>query len=149
MIRRPPRSTRTDTLFPYSTLFRSQVQLVSIVGNGQTCKVGNMLAQRQLALYMLTRQRLIGIILSGQLAGQRLKILDVLRRPPVGQRAGLVIFRTLIVEMMAQFMTNDRADATIVYRRIGIGIEARRLQDWGWKHDTDQKRKDKRLKSKN
>src|SRR3546814_17426404 len=28
MIRRPPRSTRTDTLFPYTTLFRSlQVQL--------------------------------------------------------------------------------------------------------------------------
>src|SRR3546814_1590334 len=26
MIRRPPRSTRTDTLFPYTTLFRSQGQ---------------------------------------------------------------------------------------------------------------------------
>src|SRR3546814_12109955 len=26
MIRRPPRSTRTDTLFPYTTLFRSRVQ---------------------------------------------------------------------------------------------------------------------------
>src|SRR3546814_4358342 len=26
MIRRPPRSTRTDTLFPYTTLFRSQPQ---------------------------------------------------------------------------------------------------------------------------
>src|SRR3546814_12226154 len=25
MIRRPPRSTRTDTLFPYTTLFRSMV----------------------------------------------------------------------------------------------------------------------------
>src|SRR3546814_10328073 len=25
MIRRPPRSTRTDTLLPYTTLFRSQV----------------------------------------------------------------------------------------------------------------------------
>src|SRR3546814_3299441 len=25
MIRRPPRSTRTDTLFPYTTLFRSHV----------------------------------------------------------------------------------------------------------------------------
>src|SRR3546814_6545192 len=25
MIRRPPRSTRTDTLFPYTTLFRSSV----------------------------------------------------------------------------------------------------------------------------
>src|SRR3546814_1860504 len=27
MIRRPPRSTRTDTLFPYTTLFRSIAQL--------------------------------------------------------------------------------------------------------------------------
>src|SRR3546814_7186465 len=26
MIRRPPRSTRTDTLFPYTTLFRSQYE---------------------------------------------------------------------------------------------------------------------------
>src|SRR3546814_4731554 len=25
MIRRPPRSTRTDTLFPYTTLFRSDI----------------------------------------------------------------------------------------------------------------------------
>src|SRR3546814_9515082 len=27
MIRRPPRSTRTDTLFPYTTLFRSQPEV--------------------------------------------------------------------------------------------------------------------------
>src|SRR3546814_7037569 len=27
MIRRPPRSTRTDTLFPYTTLFRSEEQV--------------------------------------------------------------------------------------------------------------------------
>src|SRR3546814_20482005 len=26
MFRRPPRSTRTDTLFPYTTLFRSEVR---------------------------------------------------------------------------------------------------------------------------
>src|SRR3546814_15577689 len=39
MIRRPPRSTRTDTLFPYTTLFRSrhvqahrQPQRVAVVG---------------------------------------------------------------------------------------------------------------------
>src|SRR3546814_7305704 len=30
MIRRPPRSTRTDTLFPYTTLFRSKPDLVLI-----------------------------------------------------------------------------------------------------------------------
>src|SRR3546814_6963728 len=28
MIRRPPRSTRTDTLFPYPTLFRSQIDMM-------------------------------------------------------------------------------------------------------------------------
>src|SRR3546814_11071228 len=29
MIRRPPRSTRTDTLFPYTTLFRSNLAWMS------------------------------------------------------------------------------------------------------------------------
>src|SRR3546814_2619003 len=29
MIRRPPRSTRTDTLFPYTTLFRSRLVLLN------------------------------------------------------------------------------------------------------------------------
>src|SRR3546814_11620323 len=28
MIRRPPRSTRTDTLFPYTTLFRSRATIL-------------------------------------------------------------------------------------------------------------------------
>src|SRR3546814_9566334 len=32
MIRRPPRSTRTDTLFPYTTLFRSGTGLPLIFG---------------------------------------------------------------------------------------------------------------------
>src|SRR3546814_18268253 len=31
MIRRPPRSTRTDTLFPYTTLFRSQLERDGLV----------------------------------------------------------------------------------------------------------------------
>src|SRR3546814_16002706 len=31
MIRRPPRSTRTDTLFPYTTLFRSCESHVTLV----------------------------------------------------------------------------------------------------------------------
>src|SRR3546814_16211144 len=33
MIRRPPRSTRTDTLFPYTTLFRS------VIVNGDICSI--------------------------------------------------------------------------------------------------------------
>src|SRR3546814_8091829 len=43
MIRRPPRSTRTDTLFPYTTLFRSNVEddhsapaaLVGLLGSAE------------------------------------------------------------------------------------------------------------------
>src|SRR3546814_3573041 len=38
MIRRPPRSTRTDTLFPYTTLFRSRwcrCRFISTAGAGQ------------------------------------------------------------------------------------------------------------------
>src|SRR3546814_7848938 len=35
MIRRPPRSTRTDTLFPYTTLFRSrEVLCMGVTGIG-------------------------------------------------------------------------------------------------------------------
>src|SRR3546814_16595499 len=41
MIRRPPRSTRTDTLFPYTTLFRSPTagDLKSLTGRGVTASV--------------------------------------------------------------------------------------------------------------
>src|SRR3546814_3683159 len=35
MMRRPPRSTRTDTLFPYTTLFRSPVEGFAIEGHGE------------------------------------------------------------------------------------------------------------------
>src|SRR3546814_8913351 len=37
MIRRPPRSTRTDTLFPYTTLFRSHLAQ-SHSGHGRGCE---------------------------------------------------------------------------------------------------------------
>src|SRR3546814_6731590 len=48
MIRRPPRSTRTDTLFPYTTLFRSivyggMVVLAGVLGNKQVA-LGSWLA---------------------------------------------------------------------------------------------------------
>src|SRR3546814_12186940 len=35
MIRRPPRSTRTDTLFPYTTLFRSIRLAIEELGDGE------------------------------------------------------------------------------------------------------------------
>src|SRR3546814_12285839 len=43
MIRRPPRSTRTDTLFPYTTLFRSRDRIGFEQIAGETMgKIGNL-----------------------------------------------------------------------------------------------------------
>src|SRR3546814_13315992 len=39
MIRRPPRSTRTDTLFPYTTLFRSLLDDLAGVGVDEFAEV--------------------------------------------------------------------------------------------------------------
>src|SRR3546814_3439760 len=44
MIRRPPRSTRTDTLFPYTTLFRSSPrallrELASVLASGKDFEI--------------------------------------------------------------------------------------------------------------
>src|SRR3546814_9231804 len=38
MIRRPPGSTRTDPLFPYTTLFRSHQQLVGSLGEAERAR---------------------------------------------------------------------------------------------------------------
>src|SRR3546814_5350451 len=42
MIRRPPRSTRTDTLFPYTTLFRSD-PLGKLTHRGSRLQMANLL----------------------------------------------------------------------------------------------------------
>src|SRR3546814_9990805 len=43
MIRRPPRSKRTDTLFPYTTLFRSQGLCAAAAGAGAADRRGRAL----------------------------------------------------------------------------------------------------------
>src|SRR3546814_949622 len=46
MIRRPPRSTRTDTLFPYTTLFRSEDDREQWIDQHGERGVGHELAHR-------------------------------------------------------------------------------------------------------
>src|SRR3546814_11923546 len=74
MIRRPPRSTRTDTLFPYTTLFRSDqgITLFPQDGSGITSpdqilvtsaaveeSIPDVQAGRRLGLRHLTRPQLL------------------------------------------------------------------------------------------
>src|SRR3546814_17411465 len=66
MIRRPPRSTRTDTLFPYTTLFRSDLL-------AQPAAVGVAALDRRLdiaALALDVRQQQLELLLRPELAAQ-------------------------------------------------------------------------------
>src|SRR3546814_1836473 len=49
MIRRPPRSTRTDTLFPYTTLFRSRRRRIAGYSTGRRGLPGRRLQEFDLA----------------------------------------------------------------------------------------------------
>src|SRR3546814_6258123 len=49
MIRRPPRSTRTDTLFPYTTLFRSRFVLDVLTAAGRKEETGSRRCRRSVA----------------------------------------------------------------------------------------------------
>src|SRR3546814_13884053 len=72
MLRRPPRSTRSDTLFPYTTLFRSHCGVVAIVGapNAGKSTLTNALVGQKVAIVspkvQTTRTRLMGIAIEGE-----------------------------------------------------------------------------------
>src|SRR3546814_8995387 len=65
MIRRPPRSTRTDTLFPYTTLFRSP----SVGGSGVVRKVGRREPARNRSPQQCRHRRLAGAHFAAVAAG--------------------------------------------------------------------------------
>src|SRR3546814_10686535 len=78
MIRRPPRPTRTDTLFPYTTLFRSDLLLTDIVLPGSMN--GVQLAAAALALRSELRVLMMSGYAEEALAEQDF-LADLLRKP--------------------------------------------------------------------
>src|SRR3546814_18509802 len=75
MIRRPPRSTRTDTLFPYTTLFRSGIWQI----------------RRALCPFVAERlaHRCIGLLEQGQIAGVLRETIGVGKETSFRMPAGL------------------------------------------------------------
>src|SRR3546814_587733 len=78
MVRRPPRSTRTDTLFPYTTLFRSPAGY-SIVWGGQF--ENQQRASARLALVIPIALLLIFFVLLGTLRSLRASVLILVNIP--------------------------------------------------------------------
>src|SRR3546814_11291446 len=79
MIRRPPRSTRTDTLFPYTTLFRSLEQRRRRIATEILPKLVDLVQQEQ----WIGRHRLAQVL--DDLAGHGADV-----RPAVAANLGLV-----------------------------------------------------------
>src|SRR3546814_13017030 len=71
MIRRPPRSTRTDTLFPYTTLFRS-------IGPDEVEPDG----QSRVRLDRDSRAKLFGCIYASARPGQKILVIAFEARHP-------------------------------------------------------------------
>src|SRR3546814_13913210 len=96
MIRRPPRSKRTDTLFPYTTLFRSRHDNFFELGGSSLLAMK--LAERIRGLPgnggALATTVIFGrptpALLAAELRGQSNRTIDATRIPRVtGRRAGL------------------------------------------------------------
>src|SRR3546814_14700539 len=79
MIRRPPRSTRTDTLFPYTTLFRS----TGPAAGGLDAE------RRQHRVKRVRGHRRAAVVVQGELAGADAGTLDAAHDELLGECAGL------------------------------------------------------------
>src|SRR3546814_12408425 len=89
MIRRPPRSTRTDTLFPYTTLFRSPQQRL-LSHNAQTTDfLGLLLAVGNDPVAADDLRRMLAVIAYAHGIGEHALLLSVLRliRHALGRNA--------------------------------------------------------------
>src|SRR3546814_14172777 len=100
MIRRPPRSTRTDTLFPYTTLFRSRLR--PLQGRGREHPDGH--HERQAAVDV---RHLRSLLL---LAGARLRTTAALVESPGGD---------FVLEAVE--LTEPRADEVLL-RVVATGL---------------------------
>src|SRR3546814_11082102 len=110
MIRRPPRSTRTDTLFPYTTLFRSYFSLT--VGQIDTLaapeRIRRGMGQYPIPLVILAR---LAVDLDYQRRGLGFSLLqDAIRRTlAIAEQAGIRALLTHPIDAEAEaFRSEER-----------------------------------------
>src|SRR3546814_20586915 len=92
MLRRPPRATRTDTLFPYTTLFRSVVDRRAVGDHHQDAAL---LGARDQAAVRPQQRLAVDVLLQDALAQHQA---EVLAGAPPGRVGGLVDDVAQVVE---------------------------------------------------
>src|SRR3546814_3529189 len=106
MIRRPPRSTRTDTLFPYPTLFRSTYRRLG--GDQRRQRTGRFLANVMRPVLAIDEDRLVFLRRTDEAdlecrrkAGQGLTVMQVDIATMTGEREA-AIQRAAVEPMKAE-----------------------------------------------
>src|SRR3546814_678048 len=103
MIRRPPRSTRTNTLFPYTTLFRSGVALLMFLSSNGL-----------VSLYVISG--LFGLFQGGIVPAYALIVREFFTPKEAGARVGTVLMATLFGMALGGWMSGAIYDLSGSYQ---------------------------------
>src|SRR3546814_18105117 len=126
MIRRPPRSTRTDTRFPYTTLFRSHLRRPDVATGprrpGRKSRSGRTM--------MTVRKALAGAVMAAAIAMPAAAQIsdDIVNIGALTDMAGLYTDINGIGPVTAAQMATDQFDGTVLGTR-KIGQAAGRVRD--------------------
>src|SRR5207249_5596626 len=99
--------------------------LERLVGEARAAEVGDVLAERELAVHFHSGQRLVAVELLDDFLRTRLELRGILRRPPVREVALRVVVAALVVEAGRDLVADDRADSAGAARGVEGEIEER------------------------
>src|SRR3546814_2541581 len=118
MRRRPPRSTRTDTLFPYTTLFRSLGEVVATVVEHAQPVVRDL---RIGAVQVDDVERTVGQAAIGQVV---IQAVGALRQPVRGAQAGPAVgaLHEFVAEAQAQVRSEEHTSELQSLMRISYAV---------------------------
>ena len=104
---------------------------IGVVGGGEAGEIGDILAQRQLAVEVETGEGLVGVVLADQRLAGLAEMGEVRGGPPVAQPPLGVELGAEIVEAVADLVADHRADRAVIVGRVGGAVVEGRLEDAG------------------
>src|SRR3546814_7928598 len=113
MIRRPPRSTRTDTLFPYTTLFRSDIgddEVLLVAG-----QLGNRRDDAEIGIAVLQIEETQLLLVIGKAVGVVGRVRRQEGQKPARRAGRHLVDQVAVVELL---VADDVALADIRFRTL-------------------------------